>query len=261
MIASLKGYARVWAVAAVNGDLNRLKVLHGLLEGKFRAGDRLIYLGNYLGGDAASAELLDELLLVRRAFLARFGLVDSDVVYLRGRQEEMWQKLLQLHLAQDPAAVLEWVLPQGVEFTLRAYGGNADQGRMWCRDGAHALARWTGSLRDAVRSQPGHGQFFASLKRAAVSSDQSILFVHAGVDTGRPLSAQTDSFWWGAANYLKIVPQYEDFKRIVRGFDSDNTGLSLEGYAVTIDNGSGHGGSLEAICFDAGAKVVDRISA
>ena len=47
----------------------------------------------------------------------------------------------------------------------------------------------------------------------------------------------------------------------MRGFDSDNTGLSLEGYAVTIDNGSGHGGSLEAICFDAGAKVVDRISA
>ena len=87
------------------------------------------------------------------------------------------------------------------------------------------------------------------------------MFVHAGVDTGRPLSAQTDSFWWGAANYLKIVPKYEDFKRIVRGFDSDNTGLSLEGYAVTIDNGSGHGGSLEAICFDAGAKVVDRISA
>ena len=60
---------------------------------------------------------------------------------------------------------------------------------------------------------------------------------------------------------MKIVPKYEDFKRIVRGFDSDNTGLSLEGYAVTIDNGSGHGGSLEAICFDAGAKVVDRISA
>ena len=79
MIASLKGYARVWAVAAVNGDLNRLKVLHGLLEGKFRAGDRLIYLGNYLGRGAASAELLDELLLVRRAFLARFGLLDSDL--------------------------------------------------------------------------------------------------------------------------------------------------------------------------------------
>ena len=49
MIASLKGYARVWAVEAVNGDLNRLKVLHGLLEERFRAGDRLIYLGNYLG--------------------------------------------------------------------------------------------------------------------------------------------------------------------------------------------------------------------
>lgn len=261
MIASLNGYSRVWAVAAVNGDLDRLRVLHSLLEEKFTEGDRLVYLGNYLGSGSASAELLDELLLVRRAFLARFGLVDNDIVYLRGRQEEMWQKLLQLHLAQDPAAVLEWVLPQGVEFTLRAYGGNPDQGRMWCRDGAQALARWTGSLRDAVRNRPGHGNFFASLKRAAISKDRSILFVHAGVDTGRPLSAQTDSFWWGTAEYSKISPIYEGFKRIVRGFDSDNSGLSLDSYAITIDNGSGHGGSLEAICFDSGADVVDRISA
>ena len=175
MIASLKSYSRVWAVAAVNGELDRLRALHGLLEEKFLEGDRLVYLGNYLGGSSATVGLLDELLLVRRAFLARFRLLDRDIVYLRGRQEEMWQKLLQLHLAQDPAAVLEWVLPQGVEFTLKAYGGNPDQGRMWCRDGAQALARWTGSLRDAVRSRPGHGHFFASLKRAAVSADRSIL--------------------------------------------------------------------------------------
>ena len=256
----MKGYSRVWAVASLNGELSRLRALHGLLEEKFTPGDRLVYLGNYLGGGSASVELLDELLLVRRALLARFGLLDSDIVYLRGRQEEMWQKMLQLHLAQDPAAVLEWVLPQGVEFTLKAYGGNPDQGRMWCRDGAQALARWTGSLRDAVRSRPGHGQFFASLKRAAVSGNQSILFVHAGVDTGRPLSAQADSFWWGAADYSKIAPSYEGFKKIVRGFDSDKSGFSLEGYAITIDNRSGHGGSLEAICFDCETRVGDRIS-
>jgi len=260
VIASLKGGERVWAVAAINGQMDRLRELHGVLEKRFRLGDRLVYLGNYIGGGPVSAQALDELLLARRALLARFGLLDGDIVYLRGRQEEMWQKLLQLHLAQDPSTVLEWMLPQGVEFTLRAYGGNPDQGRMWCRDGAQSLARWTSSLRDSVRSKPGHAHFFASLKRAAVTQNQTILFVHAGIDTRRPLSAQTDTFWWGAENYADIAPNYEGFRRIVRGFDSDRLGLSIEGYAITIDNGSGHGNSLEAICLDPEAKVVDRIS-
>jgi hypothetical protein len=260
VIASLKSCERVWAVAAINGQIDRLRELHGVLEERFLPGDRLVYLGNYTGGDLVSAQALDELLLARRALLARFGLLDSDIVYLRGRQEEMWQKLLQLHLAQDPSTVLEWMLPQGVEFTLRAYGGNPDQGRMWCRDGAQSLARWTSSLQDSVRSKPGHAQFFASLKRAAVSQNPAILFVHAGIDTNRPLSAQTDSFWWGAEGYTDIAPNYEGFRRIVRGFDADSVGLSLEGYAITIDNGSGNDGSLEAICLASEAEVVDRIS-
>ena len=252
---------RVWAVAAINGEIDRLKELHTVLERQFRPGDRLVYLGNYVGGGPASTQTLDELLLARRALLARFGLLDSDIVYLRGGQEEMWQKLLQLHLAQDPSTVLEWMLSHGVESTLRAYDGNPDQGRMWCRDGARSLARWTSSLRDSVRSKAGHAHFFASLKRAAVSNDQAILFVHAGIDTQRPLSAQTDTFWWGMEGYSDFAPNYEGFRRIVRGFDSDNSGFSLEGYAITIDNGSEGEGGLEAICLDTEAEVVDRISA
>jgi serine/threonine protein phosphatase 1 len=98
------------------------------------------------------------------------------------------------------------------------------------------------------------------LKRAAVSQNPAILFVHAGIDTNRPLSAQTDSFWWGAEGYTDIAPNYEGFRRIVRGFDADSVGLSLEGYAITIDNGSGNDGSLEAICLASEAEVVDRIS-
>jgi len=260
VIASLKGSMRVWAVAAINGEVDRLRKLHTILETKFCPGDRLVYLGNYVGVSSASTQILDELLLVRRALLARFGLLDGDVVYLRGGQEEMWQKLLQLHLAQDPSTVLEWMLSHGVESTLRAYDGNPDQGRMWCRDGAQSLARWTSSLRDSVRARAGHSQFFASLKRAAVSVDQAILFIHAGVDTERPLSAQSDTFWWGAESYCDITPNYEGFRRIVRGFDSDNSGFSMEGYAITIDNGSGRGGGLDAICLDAETEVVDRIS-
>ena len=81
MIASLKGAMRVWAVAAINGEVDRLRKLHTILETKFCPGDRLVYLGNYVGVSSASTQILDELLLVRRALLARFGLLDGDVVF------------------------------------------------------------------------------------------------------------------------------------------------------------------------------------
>ena len=56
------------------------------------------------------------------------GVLASDLVYLRGAQEEMWQKLLQLQFAPNPQDVLRWMLGQGVETTLRAYGGAAEVG-------------------------------------------------------------------------------------------------------------------------------------
>ena len=92
-IAVLKGARRVWAVSSVHGEVDRLKAIHNQLEQYFTPGDRLVYLGNYLGYGPRIIETIDELLLIRRAMLARFNLFDGDIVYLRGRQEEIWQKL------------------------------------------------------------------------------------------------------------------------------------------------------------------------
>ena len=44
----------------------------------------------------------------------------DDVAYLRGNQEEMWQKLLQLQFATDPRGVLKWMFEQGVEHFARS---------------------------------------------------------------------------------------------------------------------------------------------
>ena len=260
VIAVLKGARRVWAVSAVHGEIDRLQSLHNQLEQRFLAGDRLVYLGNYLGYGTKITETVDELLFVRRMMLARFNLCDGDVVYLRGRQEEMWQKLLQLHLAPDPSQVFEWMLAQGADATLVAYGGDPEKGRMWCRDGAHSLARWTGELRQAVHQKAGHVQLFSSLRRAAVTEDGGLLMVHAGIDTARPLWAQTDSFWWGSSGYTNLEPTYEGFRRVIRGFDPDRSGSSLEKYAVTLDKGCGAGGALHAACFGVGGEVICEIS-
>ena len=102
----LAGWRRVWAVASINGQREKLLVLHEALGERFGFGDRLVYLGNCLGAGGDAAGTLDELIAFRRRTLARRGMMPEDIVFLRGTQEEMWQKLQQLHLAVDPAGCL-----------------------------------------------------------------------------------------------------------------------------------------------------------
>ena len=40
---------RVWAIAAIHGEAERLRALHNEVGARFKTGDRLVYLGNYLG--------------------------------------------------------------------------------------------------------------------------------------------------------------------------------------------------------------------
>ena len=82
--------------------------LHDAIDARFEPGDRLAYLGNYLGHGPAIRATLDELLRFRRATLARPGMMACDIVFLRGAQEEMWVKLLQIHLAFSPGSFMPY---------------------------------------------------------------------------------------------------------------------------------------------------------
>src|SRR3546814_18661897 len=44
---------RVWAIAAVHGDAGRLAAIHDGLGERFQSGDRLVYLGDLMGGGDA----------------------------------------------------------------------------------------------------------------------------------------------------------------------------------------------------------------
>src|SRR3546814_10421391 len=87
---------------------------------RLEPGDRLVYLGNLIGRGAGATATVDSLLRFRSLFLARPDAFACDVVHLRGSQEEMWQKLLQLQFATDPNAVLQWMLDQGLAASLAA---------------------------------------------------------------------------------------------------------------------------------------------
>jgi len=68
----LRRARRIWAVAAIHGEATRLTRLHDLIAARFADGDRLVYLGNYLGHGGAVAATIDELLDFRRQLLAHF---------------------------------------------------------------------------------------------------------------------------------------------------------------------------------------------
>ena len=258
---TLTGARRVWAVAAVEGARMRLVALHRQLMRRLARRDRVVYLGNYLGRDADVLGTLDELIDFRREVLSLPGMMAEDIVFLRGAQEEMWQKLHQLQLAFDPADVLDWMLERGLAGTIEAYGGNVADGRKSARDRIVALTRWTDGLRDAVNGYPGHRDLMSHLKCACVTSDGALLFVHAGLDPTQPLETQRDSFWWNPGGFARLATPYGGFRRVIRGFDPERAGVSIGEFSATIDGGCGAGGVLVACCFDLDGRLVDRIEA
>jgi serine/threonine protein phosphatase 1 len=259
--AALRGARRVWAVGAIHGELDRLIALHKQLGDRFLSGDRLVYLGNYMGRGQAVLETIDALLLFRRQLIAAPGMHVCDVVYLRGQQEEMWHKLLQLHLAVGPAEVLIWMLEQGLRETLTAYGGDAETALRRARSGALELARWTNELRQHMQARDGHVQLMSSLRRAALSDDGALLFVHAGIDARRPLDAQGDAFWWNSADFAALDAPFAGYARIVRGFDPEHGGVRIGAFSATVDSGCGFGGPLTAVCFGPDGEEIERIEA
>jgi serine/threonine protein phosphatase 1 len=255
--------------------------VHDKLGRQWESGDRLVYLGNYLGHGPAVRETIAEVLDFRRAILSQRRAFACDVAFLRGGQEEMWQKLLQLQFAVSPREVLQWMLDQGVAATLAAYGGDPQQGFQACREGPRSITRWTSGLRAGINAMPGHSQLLSALRRAALSEAEpgngvagnqgpgssgsggqgTLLFVHAGIDPARPLDAQGDAFWWGGNRLTEITEPFADFRRIIRGFDRKHGGLVETPYVTSLDAGSGFGGELMAGCFAPDGTLLGTVAA
>ncbi|MDH5748140.1 MAG: hypothetical protein OEY85_02405 [Rhodospirillales bacterium] len=259
--ATLASGFKYWAVGAIHGEAERLGRLHQQIAGKIGPRDSLVYLGNFLGLGPAVLQTIDELLLFRRSLIARRGAEFQDIVYLRGAQEEMWHKLLQIHFAPNPREVVEWMLKNGVESTLNAYGQSGESCQRALMGGTINISKWTAALRSRIRAYDGHDALMATLRRAAFSDDGTMLFVNAGIDVSRPLSEQTDSFWWGGQDFERIGSSYSGFRRVVRGYDHRHQGLAVHAFTATIDGGCGFGGPLIAACFDGAGELLETLEA
>ncbi|MEM7225423.1 MAG: hypothetical protein AAF495_20775, partial [Pseudomonadota bacterium] len=250
---------RVWAIASVHGEAERLERLHHALLGRLQPGDRIVYLGNLIGRGPAIGAAIDRLLRFRRAVLAGQYSFACELAYLRGSQEEMWQKLLQLQFAPDPKGTVEWLLSRGVGPVLETYGSSAIEARRQAAAGPLGLTRWTNQLRAAIQARAGHVQFYASLRRAAYTHDGALLFVNSGLDPERPLETQRDSFWWNSSAFERIDQPYGSYKKVVRGFDPAHPGLRATDWTITVDGGAGYGGPLLAACVGLDGQIIDHL--
>lgn len=260
MVATLRRWRRIWAVAAIHGEAQRLDRVLGGIADRLQPGDRVVFLGNYLGYGPDVGGAIDRLIAFRRHFLARTLTFPGDVVFLRGWQEEVWHKLMQLQIAVDAKAVFGWMLDHGMAANLAAYSVDPRQGEAAIREGVMAMTRWTASLRAAIDARPGHRPFLNALRHAARSDDDQLLFVHAGFDPTKPLELQNDTLWWGAADVIDQAEPFPGFGRVVRGFDRQHAGLKRGPYAVSLDGGAGFGGPLLAAAFDREGVVVETLS-
>ena len=251
---------RVWAVSSIHGELEPLMALHDELAKRWHHGDRLVYLGNYLGPGSDIKGVLDELLSFRINRLCLPGMIPEDIVFLRGAQEEIWRSLLQLQLASEPTTVFDWMVKHDIGSTLKAYGESEEETRKYIREGILATTKWTNRLREKIRSYPGHNEILISLRRAAFTKNGELLFVHAGIDPARSVLEQNDSFWWGSPRFDKIEKPYSGFRLVIRGFDKKHEGITVKPYTVTLDGGCGYGGSLDAACFILDGTLDDQIS-
>ena len=260
VFASLRRADRVWAVASIHGEAERLHRLHADLARRIAPDDRLVYLGNVLGRGQAVHDTVESVMSFRRLMLARPNGLVQDVAILRGAQEEMWQKLLQLQFAVNPAEVLDWMLEQGVGATLEAYGSSAIEASRAVRQGALAITHWTTKLRQDFQ-KTGHQAWLSSLKHAAYTREGDLLFVNSGIRPNRPLDAQTDAFWWGASEFDTIDSQYGGFQKIVRGYDRKHRGIVTEEFTITLDGGCGFDGPLLAGCIERDGTLAEVLEA
>ena len=170
----------------------------------------------------------------------------------------MIDKLFQLPFAPNPIDIYLWMLGNGLTNTLNSYGISPHDGLEACRLGSVAMTKWIAKIKYKIRKNPGHEIFSTQLSRAAftdISSEYPMLFVHAGLETNKPLPEQSDKLWWGSDDFERMEHPYLPFQKVVRGYDPAHKGLHLNCITATLDGGCGFGGSLVCTGFDKSGEV------
>ena len=99
----LKKSEKIWAIGSIHSNLKSFSSIKKYIQKNFDAEDKVIFLGNVIGLGENSRETLSSVIDLRFNLMSKFRLKPETIVFLRGAQEEMFSKLLQLQLAPNPS--------------------------------------------------------------------------------------------------------------------------------------------------------------
>lgn len=251
LFAEIEPEKRVWVIAPPEGDAVRLQQLHKKIARDFCVGDIVVYLGNLIGKKGNGCQAINEALLFRRAILSIKGANPNDIIFLRGGQEEMLHKLMQIQFSQKPEQVYRWMLDNGLRETLISYNVDPDEGFRIIPSGAVAISRWVAQLRQKQSMHDGHLAYMDALKHAAFITDESMLFVHRGINHDVPLSMQGDSFWWGGTLPFERQTPYVPFSKVVRSCPTlQGKGVVEKEFFLTLLTSPKEDSELVGVLFD-----------
>jgi len=141
---------RIWAVGSLHSSIVSFQSIKKYILSNFRNGDKLVFLGNLIGYNNQSKEIITDVLNLRFRLMAKFNLVHEDIVFLRGAQEEMFSKLLQLQIAPNPREIINWIFSHGVDQTLVSYDFEPDQFRNIATQGTIQINKLTSRLNKKI---------------------------------------------------------------------------------------------------------------
>ena len=159
----LKKSEKIWAIGSIHSNLKSFSSIKKYIQKNFNAEDKLIFLGNVIGLGENSRETLSSVIDLRFNLMSKFRLKPETIVFLRGAQEEMFSKLLQLQLAPNPTEIIDWMFDHGVNKTINSYGFSENEVRNIASSGTLNISKWTSNLSRVIQENPGHEQYFLNL--------------------------------------------------------------------------------------------------
>ena len=174
----LKNASRIWAVGSIHSNLKSFNSIKNFIIHNFKKQDKIVFLGNVIGLGNFTKETLSSIINLRSILMSKYFLKPDDIVFLRGAQEEMFSKILQLHTAPNPIEIIDWMFEHGVDKTLNSYGFEKAEVINIASSGTVSISKWISKLNKELINNPGHKEYFLNLKHAAYSTDKRILFVN-----------------------------------------------------------------------------------
>jgi serine/threonine protein phosphatase 1 len=254
---------RVWAVGPIYGRYGALCQVHEAIAKQITPGDRIVYLGNYLGATSQwSGEgkaVISELMAFRDAITPIPGFKPEDVVFLRGRLEDLCRQILRLPFQKDASLWAADAIEKGFGAYLAAYDVNPQALLDAASAGRFVTNRFTYYWQKIVSGYGGHQEFYDRLFDAARTDNlKPLAFIPEGLDARLPLGAQRETLFWPKEDAAGLT-RYFNYARVVRG-SGPQAQLDERHFVLTLEGGNRLDGALHALCVNSQNHVIESLT-